>query len=190
MERFFFIFTLLFATFSYQGFSLGETKEILGNRMILQVNNFSYTQREIEIHFLIKTAIKPLFLDKEDFSLINEKNWEKQLDQFKNDMIVFIESQKLGKFQPTEEKINEAKIAARNAFEADPKLKKIKEHLDVSSELITKFIVILLQVDDFKISRRSLSDRVSFYRAERWFQELEGRYVTRFFYGTSEYQPI
>ncbi|MBI2603513.1 MAG: hypothetical protein HYW48_10715 [Deltaproteobacteria bacterium] len=75
--------------------SLGA-ETIVIDRMILKINETAFTQREVETYFLVKAVTSA------DYNLLpNEQTWGKVLTEFKNDILLYEESQKLRHVSPT-----------------------------------------------------------------------------------------
>lgn len=152
----------------------------IGDRLLLEINQHTFTQRELEIHMAIKSlALKPgsNFLD------INETNWLKNLALFKKDMIIFQETRRLGRFQPSEERIQEIAVKVRNQLKNNKKWQSFSRRLGIERLTFLRSISNLIQIEEYRRLKETSKDK-------NWLIELENKYVIRTFRNAKTFKKI
>lgn len=77
-------------TISVCSWALAEAPKAIVDRMVLKVNDSAYTQREVELYFLVKA-----FLREDPALLVGANNWKIRLHNFKDDALVFEDSTRM-----------------------------------------------------------------------------------------------
>src|SRR5262249_49257654 len=66
--------------------TLGQ-QGVLGDRLVTEINNIPYTQRQVETYLFVKEALRKNEPG-QGISLVNSSNWQMALDAFSEDMLI------------------------------------------------------------------------------------------------------
>lgn len=155
------------------------------DRMVLEVNKTAYSQRQIEVYCLIREVSDSPETGPKG---VTAKNWRQRLMQFRSEMIVEQEAQRLGTVKPTAKMVSDmlAKISRRR--QQSKALNQIYRDLKVSTEELKGVLASLIRVNGFlssKIRRGPGPLQVTLDTTAPWFVKLQDRTPSRLFAGAS-----
>ena len=153
----------------------------LGDRLILELNRDSFSQRQAEVYLLVRSLTgsgRPVRALATDGSA-----WQESLEQFRDDMMVFLETRRLGRFQPENAQIQQKAERLLWLARQRPYLKHSFTQLGIDRWTSLRTIAMVMQVEEFRRLKAGTGDH-------RWFSSLEQRYVVRWFDGSEQYLLI
>lgn len=153
----------------------------VGDRLILEIGRISYPQSYLEaymyIRYLISSHLKNLG------QVPQFPTWTQALEEFKSEMIISREAKKLGRFYPTQDRLQAIIPLVEAKMVTDQDFSKLIQRLGLERQLIIKITAEILQVYDFKRHKRRTQEN-------SWFQILEKNYIVRFFFGAEKHVLI
>ena len=169
-------FFIALIIFSFLSSFAASKPESLGDRLILEVRKNTYTQRQLELHLIIKSIIQ-----NQQFKPIGPSNWLQSLNEFSEDMVIFLASQEIGRFQPQNKKVQlETQRFYDLASKSSP-LKSFMERMDLKKVNILENVSKILQIEDYK--KIKVKDTT-------WKSNLSNLYNLRFFEESKKYIEI
>ena len=168
------LFTLTLALFcsAYQ----------LGDRLLLQINNVSYTQRQLEAHTLIREALQVTRPSTERL-VISAQVWRGLLEKFREDMLILLELERYDRYRPSEADIDTAR---RYVMQHQEKLQADFVRLGIDDDMLTELVAVNLKINFY---RRAQEQKTTTTKP-RWLQKIEQRNFVRFYRGSSLWSPI
>jgi predicted component of type VI protein secretion system len=152
--------------------------QLLGDRFIVEINKHNFTQRQLETYLGIKNVLRnSLHRD----PTMDEKKWNKSLSEFTDDMIINLETQRLGRFQPQATKVQLETQKFYTFLNNDKDVKDFVKRLGIKKITLLKVISELIQIEDFKQLKG---------KDFNWKQNLHERYKIRFAEKSNVYIPI
>ena len=175
-------FFLLLTIIAVCTFAQAQTKsENISDRLIIGVNNTSYSQLEMESYFFVKDV---LIYKRAPISV--GANWKNNIDEFTNDMIMLYEGERIGGGAPPDEANYNSRLAqCKQAFPGSP-LAKYWRSLP-ESKMIRNAIQFALKVDNYQSSRQW---RRNNKEIPNWFKKLYEASKIRYFDGAHKYRPL
>ncbi|NRA44025.1 MAG: hypothetical protein HRU09_03605 [Oligoflexales bacterium] len=180
---YYFIGLLLIGNFSpWRGktaMAQGSGQE-LGDRLLMDINHYTFSQRQMEVYLLIKSLIYKTGKQK---AKLNQDNWLPSIEKFREDMIIYLETKRLGRFQPPDDKVQsiardlERKIYKSTVIRADA------SRLGLDRLTLLRAVASVVQVEEYR-KLKSMGQEPS------WIKALEPKYVVRLFKGSHRYQSI
>ena len=153
----------------------------VGDRLIIELNQYGFTQRQMEVYLLFRSVLSPGGVSKP--WLVGENNWQESVQEFRNDMMIFLETRRLGRFQPQNLRIQQANQKALAAADKDAAITGAFKRLGIDRWTSLRTIVKVMQVDEYRRLKDSSGDK-------SWLYEIEKKYVVRRFNGTGQWLPI
>lgn len=153
----------------------------LGDRLLLQVNNHSYTQRQLEAHTLIREALR--VVRDEAVGIISAQRWRDLLDLFREDMLILLELERYDRYRPNPEDIETAKHYVLQKQEV---MRAEFVRLGIDDSMLTELIVVNLKINAY----RRAQDKKTTTTKPRWLQKIEQRNFVRFYRSSSIWMPI
>ena len=176
----------------------GSPAGVVGDRLVVSVNQANFTQRQAEIYLAVKEAIRGGAGDRVAF--IGASNWPQALDAFTEDMAVLLELQRLGSFTVLDQASEKYAALLRQRLREQPQLKAQLRRLGADEPAIARGLDTVLRVSAFRQSKdrqESQSSQAMGQKgqgrpsgAPKWLTDLLDRTVTRRYVGASQYQLI
>lgn len=151
----------------------------LGDRLLLEINDYSYTQRQLEAHFLVQETIWSDY-EKE---IINARDWVKLLNIFREDMLILLEAERYGWHRPTERDIE---LARQNILKNQTRIQSEFIRLGIDKDMLTDIIIANLKINSYRKNQKSESKG----KKPEWLLKLERKSFIRFYRDSSTYFPI
>lgn len=151
---------------------------VLGDRLLLEINTYSYTQRQLETHMLIKKNIEARY---QTTTLFSQENWRNLLNTFLQDMLILLEIERYGWYEPSPADIETARQnILKNLGNAPADFVR----LGIDSSMLMNLIVSNLKITLYRKQQTSLTEGSS------WLEKLEKKNYIRLYYQSSIYQAI
>ena len=161
---------LLFIPFCYGA--------VLGDRLLLEINTHIYTQRQLESHMLIKKNIEARYRTAE---LFNQDNWRELLNTFRQDMLILLEIERYGWYEPSPADIETAQQNILRNLGSNPS---DFVRLGIDNSMLMNLIISNLKIALYRNRQATLSEGNS------WLEKLEKKNYLRFYHQSSIYRPI
>ena len=154
----------------------------LGDRLLLQINNRSYTQRQLEAHMLIREALQVAH-PPADAPVISAHKWRDLLEIFREDMLILLELERYDRYRPNPKDID---VAKNYVLQQHALLQADLVRLGIDTDMLTELIVVNLKISSY----RHAQDKSTTSTKPRWLQKIEQRNFVRFYRGSSLWMPI
>ncbi len=162
--------------------ALGNSAYTLGDRLLLQINNDSYTQRQLEAHTLVREALR-VVRQPETAAIISASRWRDWLDMFREDMLILLELERYDRYRPSPADIAAAR---RYVLQKHALMQADFVRLGIEDSTLTELIVVNLKINFYRRAR----DKKTAVQRPRWLQKMEQRHFVRFYRGSSIWMPI
>tara|TARA_B100001094_G_scaffold309009_1_gene342251 strand:+ start:304 stop:1044 length:741 start_codon:yes stop_codon:yes gene_type:complete len=157
------------------------------DRLVLEVNGVTYSQRQLELYLVTKDALrKPI---SETLSFVGKSNWSRSLERFINDMVISQEAQRFSGYTPSDVLLNAAKQTLFERREADLIFATFFKRMSVSDSEVRFIISRHLKLTEYLRSRNRKSEAVPFIKSA-WFLKLKDRAVYRIYKGGDAFKEI
>ncbi len=175
--------------------ALGKT-QVVGDRMIIEVNNTSYTQRQVELYSLVKQLVTK---DDADIILPDESTWEAILDAFEQDVVVELEALRLGSFNPSDASVEKVKDILLQKLKVSKNASAAATKLRVDDKTLARALTSVMRVESFSRNKRKQAtlmnsvladERAPEAAAGEWLKDLKARAVSRYFKSARRYIAI
>ena len=154
----------------------------LGDRLLLQINNRSYTQRQLEAHMLIREALR-ITSQSLATPIISAQRWRDLLELFREDMLILLELERYDRYRPSEADVE----AARHyVLQKQALLRADLARLNIGDAMLTELIIVNLKISSY----RRAQDKSTTPTKPRWLQKIEQHNFVRFYRGSSLWMPI
>ena len=162
--------------------AIGSSAYTLGDRLLLQINNRSYTQRQLEAHMLVREALR-ITPQLADAPVISAQRWRDLLEMFREDMLILLELERYDRYRPNTADVEAARhyVLQKHAL-----LQADLVRLGIDNEMLTELIVVNLKINSY----RRAQDKNTTTTKPRWLQRIEQRNFVRFYRGSSLWMPI
>jgi|GEM_PF-1816770 len=166
-----------------------------GDRVLVNIQKSAFSQRRLEAYIYVKRGIESQGKAIE----IGQKNWTELSDEFLNDMLIEMESMRLGGFKPA---ISAMKLANDNYEKRMAESQHMRERmasLDVGHAELQQIITTILRVEAYKVSKGAVSElkknEIMFVSNEaialtEWFAKLKSSSSIRWFANSDKYVAI
>lgn len=153
----------------------------VGDRLIIELNQYGFTQRQMEVYLLFRSVLSP----RGEYKpwLVGTQNWEESVQAFRDDMMIFLETRRLGRFQPQNVSIQQANQKALAEADRSLAVSGTFKRLGIDRWTSLRTIVKVMQVDKYRRLKNSSGDKT-------WLYEIEKKYVVRRFNGTGQWLSI
>ena len=151
----------------------------LGDRLLLEINDYSYTQRQLEAHFLVQKTIWSSYQNE----IINARDWVRLLNTFREDMLILLEVERYGWYKPTDQDIE---LAQQNILKNQMHIQSEFIRLDIDKDMLTDIIVANLKINLYRKNQKNESAE----KKPVWLIKLERKSFVRFYRDSSTYFPI
>ena len=174
-------------------------EQFLLDRLIVEISGKSYSQKQLEDYNLLRTIAMG---DGPRQGLPSPEKWPEQVEQFKNDMIVYNQmendQQKLDSFAPDSKKVQAAEKALVAAQVGDPDLDKFIRQRQLTEAEISRILMVVFRVEGYTRNRLQLSavktnEENVFTRIDPkadWFQALTKATAYRFYFQAKGYKVL
>jgi len=170
--------------------SVSASENVLVDRLLLEVNGMSYSQRQMEIYHLIRQAID-LEIDQPLIVLARE-TWLDALHGYRDAMVIDHEVQRLGSFRPAKAAIDLAEKIIRTRNEQDERMQELMERLEIGGRTLRQNVAMNLRIEAFRQNKdRPMQNQLGrIASGPAWLEELRLRTQVRVFEGAEEFVPI
>jgi hypothetical protein len=166
-----------------------------GDRVLVHIQKSAFSQRRLEAYIYVKRAIET----KGQTIEIGQKNWTELSDEFLNDMLIEIESMRLGGFRPAISAMTLANDNYEKRVAESQHLRDRMASLEVSHAELQQIITTILRVEAYKVSKGVLTElkksEIVFVSNEatlksEWFAKLKSQASVRWFANSDKYIAI
>jgi hypothetical protein len=170
--------------------SLLSSPSVLGDRVLFEIDNNYFTQRQLEIHILVKEALRKRGLG-DSFGLVSEKTWSQARETFIVDMLIHHEVQRFGSFLPTPDLTSKTLDYITKKNGKDRAYQAGVRRLGVQKEDLLTAVTNILQIEAYKKNKQGpglQTEAGATYPP--WIEEIRARVVVRDLKGSEAYQSI
>lgn len=169
------------------------------DRLILEINGKSFSQRQIELHHVLRTLAAGEAPSK---ALLSPEHWKGVIERFKNEMLVYanIESdaQRMESFQPDNAAVKAATLRVQATQLEDKPVQEVFKRLGVREDEIVQELLIIYRVEAFVRSRALVTastrgDSPALHPIDTksdWFLALQRLAPYRFYDGATEFVAL
>lgn len=165
------------------------------DRMIVEVNSFPFSQRQLEIYLILKHTL--LKKSNGDVVLVNQNNWEASIEEFRVDMLIEQEAQRLNTFQASPAQIDVAEQFVLKKRSQDRDLDGFLKSRKVSHLKLRQTLASILRVRGFILNRdkqnsslENATTKEGNILSQEWIHEMEQRLPYRYFEGAHTWQAL
>lgn len=170
---------LLISFLLTSAFDLGLGAEILGDRVLVEVDRVAFTQRQLESYMLVRSILDGG--DAKSFgAIISPISWVTTVDDYVNDTIVHLEAERVGSFQPAPRSLATATEVLDGRMREDGEWRVHQQRLGISQAEMKALILRALRVAALK---RSQGDELK-------VEELRARSHVRYFADALRHKAI
>ncbi len=171
--------------------SLVNGAPVLGDRILFEINNSYFTQRQLEVYLLIKEALRKR-APGQNVTVVSKKTWQAAMKSFETDMLIQQEVQKFGSFLPSKEISDKTIALVERRNQNDSVFQNAKKRLAISRENMVWAVSTILQIQAFRKNknRGEKYTRQANRNQPAWLEELRLRMVIRKFKGADTYVQI
>lgn len=170
--------------------------ETLLDRLVVEINSVSYTQRQIELFDAVFRTIS--IEETQQYIELNQATWKKTLDEFINFMLIEQEAHRLGSYLPSSSMIERALEVFNKGKGRYEGLHATLVRLQADERSIRQAIISVLRVASFLRSkkRRTVNTQSSNaaqwleFGSEDWFAQLKQRAIVRYMAGGRDWKRI
>lgn len=168
----------------------GMGQGVLGDRLVVAVNNVPYTQRQAELYITIKECLRKTPDD--SVTLIGAQNWDDALAAFTEDMAVLQEVQRLGSFSAQDQLLDKYSAQVRRKIDGSAPLREFLARLGADEAAVQRAMDMALRIAAFRHSkdRQEGNANTAPQSGQKWLNELLQRTMTRRFSRAREYETI
>jgi hypothetical protein len=175
----------LFSSLGLSSLALANTAENLGDRVIVAINDQSYTQRQLEMYFVMRQSL----LENQNFAgeLITQANWSEALAFFVEEMVLLQEADRIGGAVVPQEQLVKLAKRSTNQFSKNSNLEKLAKKLEMDDALKDSMLVSIQRVESLKnfknqtsLNRKSDGQNKNLAINE-WLNEVFSRTIIRYY---------
>ncbi len=160
-----------------------QAKPVTIDRVILKVNDSTYTQRDLEIYLLVKALAVA-----QSQGIATENNWQDSVQRFKTDMLAYEETFKLR--YASSSKIADAELAkVRTLITASKELNDLSQRLVIADKDIEQSLIMLERIQKYNKEQKESVESQGIPH-ERRVPLAEKRNFVRIFDDAHEYRFI
>lgn len=126
-------------------------QDVIGDRLVVTINNVPYSQRQVEMYIHVKESLRKT--SDGTTRTISAANWLDALTVFTEDMIILQESQRLGSFQAPEQAFDKYLAVVREKIAKGPALAAALQRLGVSDQAVGRTLEEVLRIAAFRRSK-------------------------------------
>ena len=182
------IFIAIIAT----GISSGWIPHVLagqeiGDRLVVVVNNFPYTQLQIEAYLDIKEALRD---DPAKSQLVDGTNWRVATPSFVHDMTLYQEANRTAGFRPSKELLAKAMDRVKATIKTQDRYHQRFATLGIDDLILSDHVARILTIESLRKSRSSATSKKPGKSATngskdaadgQWERDLVARSIVRWF---------
>jgi hypothetical protein len=159
--------------------------KVLGDRLVLAINNVPYTQLQIETYLNVKEALRG---DLDKALPVVKSNWQEALAAFMLDLTLYQEGTKSSGFRPQREGVQKGYQKVLEALEKSEGYKLRFIQLGLTQSDIKEQLSRILTVENLKRSRAGTDKSKA--AVSDWAHELQKNAIIRWFDKGKEYEEI
>jgi len=161
----------------------------IGDRILLEINNSFYTQRQMESYLFLKDFVRGEYKGKTNH--MNQDNWKPRLESYLYDMLIHQDTQRMGSFFPNDKSISGAMNAIKAEAKKSPEFFGRMKFLGVDGKNLRRVVAQILQVEGYRRSKSLDSKSApSKRRALNWATDLRKKFVIRHFDGSKKFEEL
>jgi hypothetical protein len=160
---------LLVCSMAPLGQSATRNNNKIVDRVVVSINNFPFTQLQIESYMLVKEGLRK---DPENSQLVDQTNWTAARQAFVNDMIVFLEAAKTSGFKPQKSTTNKVIERFNGTIKQQTKFSQAIQKLDVDAPTIQELINKILTIESYRKSKQP-TDELFKSAVVRWYDHSD-----------------
>lgn len=156
---------------------------ILGDRLVLAVNNTPYSQLQIEGYTNVKEALRS---DPSKSQVVSGSNWNIALAAFMLDMSIYQEAIKSSGFRPQKEGVDKTLQLVKTELLKNPPFQKRFQELGLDDAAIREHLARVLTIENIRRSRRSAES----VKDSKWEEVIQKSAIIRWFDKGKVYEEI
>lgn len=158
---------------------------ILADRVLMTVDSATYTQRDVEIYFIVKALTQA-----DETLLVSEKNWKASIWKFKEDMLLYEEALRTNLQRDDEVSFREEVQTLFADLQKSKVFKKDIERLLIDKKSFEKTFLILKKTKHQSSDSKKVSGSMRFLPKHRQLPVLDKAYFVHFKEDAFEYKKI
>lgn len=175
----------LFTSLGLPRLPLANAAENLGDRVIVAINDQNYTQRQLEMYFVMRQSL----LENQNFAgeLITQANWGEALAFFVEEMVLLQESDRIGGAVVPQEQLVRLSKRSSTQFSKNSNLEKLAKQLEMDNSLRESMLASIQRVESLKnfknqtsLNRNSDGQNKNLAIKE-WLNEVFSRTIIRYY---------
>ena len=167
-------------------------KGALMDRLLLEVNKISYSQRQFEVFTALQSAAQKNA--KQRLLIANKKNWLDLLTTYTHFVILEQEAMRLNNQPPAKSVVAEYLTKIHNRKETDLIFKSFLKKYNLKTNDIKQTVTSIARVEAYIRGRKSTAKNALgknlFYEDTPWFKNLLKRTPYRFYEGAKIYKKL
>jgi len=191
---FIFISILYWLTFSMRIEANPETSHGLGDRLIAEINGKSFSQRQVELFFLVRESLQES--PNTERALINKVQWSEALEFFVGEMILAMEADRVGSGVFSQEQFERLKTRSKVQMASHKGMAERGQMLGMSKNQLESIILTILKVETLRsfkkqtATSKSREDTQVELRqpADSWISDIYSRSSVRYYTGAKDFQ--
>ncbi|MFK7823676.1 MAG: hypothetical protein AB8G05_05955 [Oligoflexales bacterium] len=157
-----------------------DSTQVLGDRLLMDINHYTFSQRQMEVYLLIKALI---YKPENPRVKLNQESWLSSIEKFREDMLIYLETKRLGRFQPPDDKVQNITRDLERRLYNSPNIQEDAKRLGLDRLTLLRTVANVIQVEEYRKLK-------SMNQEPGWVKSLEPKYVVRSFKGSHKYQKI
>ncbi len=167
--------------------------EVIGDRLVIDVNGTHYTQRQIEAYYLVRVILSQQ--EGAGFPRIDAKNWPQIIDMFRVEILVEQEALRLGSFRPVDRAITHATDIFMSRVKQSAHAENMMKRLGLTGLSLTRTLTTVLRADALRRNKERQMEAEGVAASAQgetplWLRDLNQRSVHRTFEGADVYKEI
>lgn len=180
--------TLIFISLLLLIFSQTVTAwAIVGDRLILSINNIPFSQLQIEALMNVKETLRA---DPNQSQIVDQSNWALALSAFITDMTEYLEASKTSGYRPQRELVLKTTERVKLALQSSPKFKSRFAALGLDDAAIREQVTRILTIENLRRSRQGAIGAKDSQAPGVWQDELMRNTMIRWFDNGKTYEHI
>lgn len=173
--------------------SSSRSDEILVDRLILEIGVNSFTQRQLELYMTLKRTLQDQ--DPKEVVFINKENWTKSIFEYRDDMILIQEANRLGHGRPSKKILDDAVKYILKVRSVSVSFDTFIKKMGASSQEIKRVLASIFQVRIFSLSKNKAKNKhenkiKQLEKHKVWLKDIKSKYAFRFYEGAQYYKSI
>lgn len=167
--------------------------QVISDRLIIEINKNSYTQRQMELYIALRSA-----LTSKELTFVNQANWSQQMDFFRREMVMEQEAQRLSSAQPNRKTVQSGLSILEDRQKKSPEFASFLKRMQADEATQRRVLASIIRVRVFLSSKERqysqdpgrLEEKTELDPKAEWYVKLEQRTPYRAFEGAREYVQI